>query len=227
MTDYRHTTDVLSEFVDVSGKRVIDVGSGAGELVRWLREQGADSVGIECGEIMRQRALDADPDHPEAHVEGVGQDLPFDDESADLVIFSYSLHHVPETEMVDALAEAHRVLEPAGILFVVEPVPAGPGFQLGRLLDDETVVRRQAQDALTKAPALGFELVGEESSVTDRRYENFAAYEKKMVGIDPRRAEVMETQREEVAELFHELATRTETGYVFAQPQHFKVFAKR
>ena len=100
---------MIHRYVEPSGRRVVDVGCGSGELVRWLRSQGADPVGVECGEVMIRQAREADPDHPEAYLDGVGQALPLRGESADAVVMSFSLHHVPPDAMTEALREAHRV----------------------------------------------------------------------------------------------------------------------
>ena len=59
MSDLRDPLDVLAATVDLAGRDVVDIGCGAGELVRWLREQGAHPVGVECGPAMRARAIEA------------------------------------------------------------------------------------------------------------------------------------------------------------------------
>ena len=73
---------VLAKHVTLVGTRAVDVGAGAGGLVRFLREQGADPIGVEGGASMMAQALEADPEHREAYVDGVGQDLPLDDATA-------------------------------------------------------------------------------------------------------------------------------------------------
>lgn len=223
---FRRATDVIAEHLDLDGARVVDVGSGAGGLVRWLRTQGADPVGIECGEVMRARAIEADPDHADAHVDGVGQDLPLDDASADVVVFSYSLHHVPEAEMVNALSEAHRVLRDGGRLFVLEPVATGAGHEVVRMVDDETEVRGFAQAALDRAGDVGFELVVEDAFVSQATYADFAAWEHDVVGVDPTRATALAARREDVEARFHALGEPVEDGTSFAQPNIYRVFAK-
>lgn len=222
----RRATDVLLDHLDLEGARVIDVGSGEGALVRWLRGQGADAVGVECGEVMRARALAADPDHPEAHVDGVGQDLPFEDETADVVVFSYSLHHVPGDEMRTALAEAHRVLKPGGRLFVLEPVASGPNFEVNRLVDDETEVRALAQAALDDAPAIGFEVLVSDGFDSRTVYPDFAAWEHRMVGIDPSRADAVADHRDELERRFAHFGTAVDDGMAFTQPNIFRVLRR-
>lgn len=224
-TDLLSHTDALAQHIDVNGLKVVDVGCGAGSLVRWLRRAGADPIGVECGERMRAMALDADPDHADSYIDAVGQDLPFDDASVDLVIYSYSLHHVPEAEMQAALREARRVLRKGGLLYVLEPVPDGPSFQVGRLIDDETHVRTLAQEALEHVAPMGLEPQTERTYDSAATYTDFAAYERIIVGIDPTREARMAEVRDEAKARFEENGVLGEAGYSFHQPNLLKIFA--
>ena len=224
-----HTNDHdnVAAHVNIAGRQVLDVGCGAGGLVRWLRERGAEPVGVECGDAMRALALEADPENALDYVNAVGQDLPFDDATFDVVTFIYSLHHVPENAMVDALTEAHRVLRPGGVAYIAEPVAAGLGHQVSRLIDDETEVRAHAQAAIDQADALGFDRAAQRSYTTLRTYADFEAYESMMVGIDPDRAAAMETHRDAVRDLFHEHGTAGDDGVSFESSVVFDVLTKR
>ena len=157
--DLPTNNDRLAGVLQLEGKRAIDVGCGAGGLVRFLREQGADPIGVECGDAMIAQAQQADPDHVDSYLAGVGQDLPLDDGSADMVIFSYSLHHVPADEMSKAVLEAERVLKRGGELVVLEPIAEGPGFEVFQTVDDETEVRALAQAALDARPSSFLSLI--------------------------------------------------------------------
>src|SRR5690606_4612451 len=90
--------EMLRRWVEPAGRRVVDIGCGSGELVRWLRSEGAEAIGVECGEVMMRLAREADPEHPEAYLDGVGQALPLPDASVDAAVMSFSLHHVPREE---------------------------------------------------------------------------------------------------------------------------------
>ena len=223
-TEYQSHEEVLAEFVDVAGKRVVDVGCGSGGLVRWLRGQHADVVGVECGEVMLRMARESDPDHPESYLEGVGQDLPLPDAEFDVVVYSYSLHHVPAEHMVDALREANRVLRPEGTLYVVEPIAAGPGHEVIKLIDDETEVRSLAQRALEHAESVGLELVTEHRYSSRMILSGADALAERVVGVDPRRARRMEEQRAQFVERFNALATPVEGGYALDQENTIKIF---
>jgi SAM-dependent methyltransferase len=226
-TEFQSHEEVLAGFVDVAGKRVVDVGCGSGGLVRWLRGQHADVVGVECGEVMLRMARESDPDHPESYLEGVGQDLPLPDAEFDVVVYSYSLHHVPAEHMVAALREANRVLRPEGTLYVVEPIAAGPGHEVIKLIDDETEVRSLAQRALEQAEGVGLELVTEHRYNSRMISSGADALAERVVGVDPRRARRMEEQRAQFVERFNTLATPVEGGYALDQENRIKIFRRR
>lgn len=223
-TRLRTHNEVLADLVELRGRRVVDVGCGSGALVRWLRSQGADVVGVECGEFMLRAAHEADPDHPEAYLEGVGQDLPLPDDSADVVVFSYSLHHVPRAAMVDALREAHRILHTGGVLYVVEPLAKGPGHEVIKLIDDETEVRAYAQEALEQATDVGFEPATQFSYTSRSVCADVDSLAERVVGVDPTRAERMQRYRAEFAERFEALTIPVEGGYAFDQENRVEVF---
>jgi ubiquinone/menaquinone biosynthesis C-methylase UbiE len=211
----RTATDVLAETVDVAGRDVLDVGCGAGELVRWLRSHGARAVGVECGLEMRRRAIEADPEHAGEYVDAVGQDLPFDDGTFDVVVFSYSLHHVPIDQIPTALREARRVLRPGGILYVVEPDVEAPDDAVAVPVIDERIERAAAQSALDAVAGAGFEMQHRFEYLSEGVYADFAAWERMIVGIDPDRAAAMAEHREHLSEKFHQLGEQRADGWVF------------
>ena len=59
-----------------------------------------------------------------------GQDIPYDDESFDVITMSYGIRNMPERER--ALSEMYRVLRPGGALCVLEfSTPPNPIMRLG------------------------------------------------------------------------------------------------
>lgn len=218
--------DILLELTELRGRRVADVGCGRGELVRFLRAHGAEPVGVECGEGQLNAARKADPDHAESYLYGVGQDLPLEDRSMDMVTFSFSLHHVPSAQMDQALAETYRVLVPGGEAFFMEPKAEGPSFELDRLVDDETEVRAQAQDALGRAAAHGFEHVTTCDYETEYTYRDPDAFIEMMVGVDPARKAIVAEVGGRLEDAFNRGGVPVEGGRSFAQPNSVVVLRR-
>src|SRR5580704_3302747 len=115
-------TDLLDEILgDVRGRDVLDVGCGAGWLVRRLAGAGARPVGVDPLADALERARAEDPDGGARYLEAGAQELPFGDSSFDAVVFFNSLHHIPVADLDRALAEAARVLRGGGVIYVQEP----------------------------------------------------------------------------------------------------------
>ena len=218
--------DRLIEHVEVSGRDAVDVGCGAGGLVRFLNAEGARTVGVECGNAMISQARANDPERPEAYIDGVGQDLPLDTASVDLVVLSYSLHHVPAEQMAPALTEAARVLRAGGQLVVVEPIAAGPGFETHKLVEDETAVRALAQAALDDSLPEELREVAIHEYTTSYSYQDLDELEKTVVDIDSGRRAAFDANRDEVARRFVEYSELHGGRHWFTQPVIMRVFSK-
>ncbi|MET9224237.1 methyltransferase domain-containing protein [Lentzea sp. NPDC003310] len=107
---------------DVTGRRVLDAGCGAGPLFAALRDRGAVVSGFDVGAGMVRQArlrLGADADVRVADLAGP---LPFPDGGFDDVIASLVLHYL--RDWGPALAELRRVLRPGGRLIASVNHPA-------------------------------------------------------------------------------------------------------
>jgi ubiquinone/menaquinone biosynthesis C-methylase UbiE len=136
-------------FAPLAGKRLLDIGCGAGALVRSLSDRGARVAGVDPNPEAVAVARESVPDgtFQTARAEA----LPFADASFDGAVFLNSLHHVPKPVMHRALREAARVVGPAGPIVVVEPLAEGSLFLALRLVEDETEVRNAAQEVIRQA----------------------------------------------------------------------------
>jgi SAM-dependent methyltransferase len=92
-------------------RRVLDVGSGLGELCVWAKaELDAEVVAVDSSLRMVDLAAQAGVTAVLADM----RDLPFADASFDCVVASMVLYHVPDPET--AIAELARVLNADGVL---------------------------------------------------------------------------------------------------------------
>jgi SAM-dependent methyltransferase len=100
------------------GGSLLDAGCGTGGYLRWARELGTfdrlAGVDVSAEAVAAAKRL-----APEAELQvGSVRELPFPDDSFDLVLLNDVIQHVHEDELDAALAELRRVLRPAGAMLV-------------------------------------------------------------------------------------------------------------
>jgi 2-polyprenyl-6-hydroxyphenyl methylase/3-demethylubiquinone-9 3-methyltransferase len=95
--------------------RILDVGCGAGFLANHLGGLGHDVTGLDVSDDALEVAARHDPRHTVRYQKGDALNLPFEDASFDVVCAMDFLEHLETPER--AIAEAARVLRPAGLFF--------------------------------------------------------------------------------------------------------------
>ena len=221
----RRNADVIVETLDLDGKRVVDVGCGDGHLTRLMARNGASVLGVECSPRQLAKAWAADKVADERVVEGVGQDLPAEDGSADIVVFFNSLHHIPPEHMGTALAEAARVLTPGGLVYVSEPIAEGKFFETCRPIDDETRVRALAASALRAAP--GLEMADEFTYLHNVAMKSYEAFRDRIVSANHEREEKFAVLDGEMRALYAANGRPNgEGGMEFDQPMRVNILRK-
>ena len=218
MTEITTDTDVLTKLLTTEGMDILDIGSGDGNLVRFLTKQGATVTGLECGAAQLEAAKSYAFVGEETYVEGVAQQLPFADNSFDVSIFFNSLHHVPIEYMPVAIAEAERVTRPKGMIYMAEPIAAGSGYEFSAPIDDEATVRAMAYDCVQNAIADGLTPVCEVFYDTVYHYRDFEAFKEEMIRIDPTRLVPFETMETDLQIAFNRFGVLDERGVRFDQP---------
>ncbi|MBA3745159.1 class I SAM-dependent methyltransferase [Sporichthya sp.] len=99
----------------VTGRRVLEIGCGAGQCARWLANAGAAVVGLDLseGQLRHSQALDARTGTAVPVVLADATDLPFADASFDLACSAYgAVPFVADSARV--MREVARVLRPGG-----------------------------------------------------------------------------------------------------------------
>jgi ubiquinone/menaquinone biosynthesis C-methylase UbiE len=223
--DVRTDIDAVDALVPVAGLSLVDVGCGAGRLARDLVARGASVLAVEPDPVQAAKNRDAEPLANLAFVEARAEALPAETASADGVIFSRSLHHVPAPQMDAALREAARVLKPDGFLWIVEPAMEGTYFPVMKPFHDETTVRRQAQEALTRTALPLFGSPERYRWTVQPRFDCFEDMVSLVTGMTFNDIDRNDVETGEVRRLF-ERGRLPEGGYRFEQPMYLDLFRR-
>lgn len=131
--------DALIEFLGSEKGAVLDIGCGEGEMTDRLSRFGYRAIGLDplrgSGPGIRRLQASAEAIPLASHV-------------VDIALFHWSLHHVPQESIPQALAEAKRVLSTKGRLLVIEPEPIGSWQVVCRSFHDETEAQAMAARAV-------------------------------------------------------------------------------
>lgn len=109
----------LHEYKRHKGRHVLDVGCGNGYVLSRFAAEGAHVYGVdltEAGVGLCRRRFELRGLHGQFTV-GSAEDLPYPDDTFDVVCSMGVLHHTPDTQK--AVGEVFRVLKPGGRLIVM------------------------------------------------------------------------------------------------------------
>lgn len=222
----RQNADVLPSLIDLKGQKVADIGSGDGALTRMMTRHGATVFGVECSPEQLARARAKKPAGNEVYSQGVGEDLSFEDEKLNLVVFFNSLHHIAIDQQDKALAEAARVLKPGGRVYVSEPMAEGEHFDLMQPVHDETDVRDTAYKAIQRAGKHGLSQQLETTYLHTSAYPDFAAFRDRIIAINPNLADSFDSLQAVLQDNFDRLGQPTDDGVAFGQPMRVNLLVK-
>lgn len=104
------------------GGTAVDVGCGTGTFAIGLaaEREDAKTIGVDGDPEILARARDKPGAGAVEWVDGLAQEIPLADGSADVVTMSLVLHHLLPEDKRRALAEAKRIVKPGGHLHVAD-----------------------------------------------------------------------------------------------------------
>jgi ubiquinone/menaquinone biosynthesis C-methylase UbiE len=182
LTEYgrrTHVEAILEALGPLQGLDIFDVGCGEAQTSRELAGAGARVSGFDP--FIDGTDWTAHRTGSFRLVRASADALPVDDRSADVVLFIFSLHHVPHLKLTAALAEARRVLKQSGRLLVAEPLARGPGHYVSAPFHDETAVRAAAASAVRADAVPHFGTHQIFSYGEQRHWESFERYAERMI----------------------------------------------
>ena len=157
------------------GQRVLEIGCGTGDLLLAAKraQPAALVVGLDpdlaalarAHRKARRRGLAVQLDR------GHAEELPYADDSVDVVLSSFMLHHVPAGERGAAMREVLRVLRPGGALHLVDVGGSGDSGHRHRFTREHAV--DDVPDLLRGA---GFPEVAETGSDVHRWVGRYTCY---------------------------------------------------
>jgi SAM-dependent methyltransferase len=118
-------------------QRVVDVGTGEGQIARLASKLGAEVTGVDP--TRAQLAVAAERGGGPRYVRAAAENLPFADASFDAAVACLVFEHVPDHE--PPIAEIARVLEPGGrfVFLLNHPLLQAPnsGWVIDHDLDEQ------------------------------------------------------------------------------------------
>jgi ubiquinone/menaquinone biosynthesis C-methylase UbiE len=121
---FHEILDTINKFKKIeSNTMFLDVGCGVGSLILSFKRAGACSVGIDTDQnallIARKRLNEYDFAESAHLVLSVGEELPFKNNTFDVITTITVLEHVKDPKK--AISECLRILKPKGILYIFVP----------------------------------------------------------------------------------------------------------
>ena len=105
--------NIYNYLKDKDYHKLLDIGCGTGYLINMLsKDYNAEYIGLDLSPEMIKQAKSKKIKNA-IFVEGRSDELPFDDNTFNIVTCSQSFHHYPETDK--PMKEARRVLKQGGL----------------------------------------------------------------------------------------------------------------
>lgn len=164
---YKDTLRRILDHTDLKGKRVLEIGCGPGRITQMFIDAPHLIVGVEPEfEAVRQGTKNV----PDAiFICGSGMNLPFQSDSFDVILFSLSLHHHPDS--LAALTEAGRVMAHTGLILILEPTIDSEIQRFCKPFEDEDHKLIAVEETLARNP---FDTISREVFTTHWEFTDFA-----------------------------------------------------
>lgn len=124
--DLQHLNSILDFLPVKSGMKILDLGVGSGYMSFPLAKKYPDIsiVGLDIVEkALEENTKRANEENLQnlRFVSYDGCQFPFEDDTFDMVITRYALHHFPNIQY--SISQVSRVMKPSGLFFISDPTP--------------------------------------------------------------------------------------------------------
>lgn len=224
--NYSSDIDALLQLIALEGRKVMDIGCGDGNFAAALAAGGARVIGVEPNPVQAARNRERETGPALQLIEAGAEALPVADSSQDLLVFRFSLHHIPAPLYPRVFEEAARALKPGGQLYIIEPLAEGSSQYVMELFHDETRVREAAQAALEALTPTWFSAPARYRYEVRREYDSFDAYVRRYGNLSYNDYALNQVDAASVRHRFEEF-TDPDGRTVLAQPVRVDLFTRR
>jgi ubiquinone/menaquinone biosynthesis C-methylase UbiE len=132
--------EVIHAMFDLSGKEIVDIGSGSGLSTFPLAKYAKRVIGVEPEKAMRElaekKALELGIRNTK-FIEGRAEAIPLDGKSVDVVTAFTATLHPPKRMVPLFVAEASRITKYGGLVLAIDIAPGWYGGELAEIIGDE------------------------------------------------------------------------------------------
>jgi len=199
--------EIYNRLLSLNNKHILELGCGNAEITRNIAMSGTNRrvTALEVDKIAHEKNLRI-VDLPNVTFGLAGaQEIPLENESADIAFMFKSLHHVPLELMDLSMQEIRRVLKPGGMVYISEPIFDGDFNDILRLFHDEKKVREAAFESTRRSIDEGlFNLVEETYFNSPMKFEDFSDFETRVLKVTHTSHELDEAIYSRVKERFEQ-----------------------
>lgn len=165
--EYDFKASLLDAVAPKSGQHLVDLGCGTGALALLAEKRvpGLTITGLDADPAILQKARAKAKQHGSsiAFREAMGQALPLEPETVDLVVSTLMFHHLTMETKRAVLGEIHRVLRPGGTVGIADWGKPANGrmsaaYHLVQCVDGYETTQSHRENVLARLlPDCGFE----------------------------------------------------------------------
>ena len=178
-------SEVFESVLSLDQQNILELGCGDAKLTRLIAQagKGRTITAAEVDSLQHNKNLLINDLSNVSFMLAGSEKIPAVDKCFDTVFMFKSFHHVPVELMLQALQEIKRVLKPGGQVYISEPLFSGEFNELLSLFHNEEQVRQAAFSTIKQAVADKLFTLQEELFFnTPLCFDNFAQYEKRVIG---------------------------------------------
>lgn len=164
--------DIFSNIVELKNKVIVDVGCGEGKLTKEISKVCKYIYGLDLEEVILK--IESSNIENIKFLYGLGQNIPLETNSVDIIIFFKSFHHIPKENMEHSIKEIKRILKKNGTVCFVEPLPIlNSYYEFSRLVNDEEEILKFSYKVIKSLENEGFQIIDESFYSITKQYMDF------------------------------------------------------